>query len=341
MANKVNMGNVADMKISVIVPVYNAGKYLHRCIGSVMAQTYTNWELIMVDDGSKDDSATIIDSMAKQDNRIVAIHQANVGAGEARNTGIDVATGDYAVFLDSDDYIDKDYFSLLLTKAKANDVVFIDVKQVNENGKGISDEYITRYKNKSKDFFIRSQMTGKIPWGGCRKATKLELIRKNNIRYTNHMIGEEALYSFQILRAAERIGFLEEKPVYFYVKHDDSLSRSMDIDPWGGVVEVLTAHIKEQGLYSEYADTLNAFRVTALIVSLDRITQYFNGAKRADEIGKRMAQFKGNYDANISVDTENMSYKARIFYPFVMRGIVFPLKWASIVRRFIRDFSKE
>ncbi len=162
------MTNQYEMKISVIVPVFNAEKYLQRCIESVIAQIYTNWEMIMVDDGSKDNSAVIIDEALKQDKRIVAIHQANAGAGEARNTGLASATGDYVVFLDSDDYIDKDYFSLLLPKAKENDIVFIDIDQVTGDGRLIRSESMSMYKDYDKEKFLRSQMTGKIFWGGTQ-----------------------------------------------------------------------------------------------------------------------------------------------------------------------------
>ncbi len=328
---------INSLKISVIVPVYNAEPYLNRCINSVLAQTYTNWEMILVDDGSKDKSAVLIDEAAAKDDRLVSIHQANAGAGEARNTGLSAATGDYVVFLDSDDYIDNEYFSLLIPKAETNDVVFVDVRQVDGEGKEICDESVSKYKSETKDFFVRSQMTGKISWGGYRKAASLNLIRKHNIHYTNHKIGEEALYSFQLLSAAERIGFLDEKPVYFYVNRDDSLSKSRDIDPWGGAAEVLADFVKNRGIYGVYGNTVNTFRVTALIVSLDRITQYYKGAERRAEINKRMKCFKNNFDSQIAIDTKSMSYKVRVFLPFIRRGIVFPVVWASGMRQIVKN----
>ena len=98
------------MKFSVIVPVFNAEKYLQKCVSSVIDQRYKDWELILVDDGSRDRSPSIIDDYAKQDNRVISIHQQNAGPGIARNNGLQYATGDYVVFLDSDDYIDPDYF---------------------------------------------------------------------------------------------------------------------------------------------------------------------------------------------------------------------------------------
>ena len=100
------------MGISVIVPVYNVQPYLHRCVDSVLAQTYTDWELILVDDGSPDRCPVICDEYAAKDNRIRVIHKENGGLSDARNCGLDIATGDFVMFLDSDDYI---HHNMLMT----------------------------------------------------------------------------------------------------------------------------------------------------------------------------------------------------------------------------------
>lgn len=247
------------VKISVIVPVYNTEKYLNKCIKSIVRQTYSNWELIIIDDGSTDGSGELIDKAAKKDHRIIAIHQKNAGPGKARNTGLNLATGDYVVFIDSDDFIDKDYFSLLATKALKNDVVYIDVDQISSNGNVLCKEYISRYKLWDKEKILRNQMTGKIPWGGVRKAVSTKLLRNNNIGFTSHSVGEEALYSFCVLQKAKTVGFIDEKPVYFYVNHENSQSKLHNIDPLNDVVKCMTAYMQSNRLYQKYADTLNAF----------------------------------------------------------------------------------
>lgn len=116
------------MKISVIVPVYNAANYIAMCIQSVQNQTFNSWELILIDDGSQDNSLEICQKYADEDDRISVIHQENAGPGIARNTGIAKALGNYVVFIDSDDYIEKDYFQLL--SKHDEDVVFINVRDV-------------------------------------------------------------------------------------------------------------------------------------------------------------------------------------------------------------------
>ena len=95
-----------DIKYSIVVSIYNIEKYISKCIESIINQTYTNIELILVDDGSKDSSGSICDSYALKDNRIKVIHKQNAGLGMARNTGLENATGDYILFIDGDDFID-------------------------------------------------------------------------------------------------------------------------------------------------------------------------------------------------------------------------------------------
>lgn len=214
---------MAMKKITAIIPVYNSALYLENCIATLQAQIYSDWEAIFVDDGSTDNSYEIICRYAKNDNRINAIRQSNAGAGMARNVGISKASGEYIVFIDSDDTINPIYFQELSNRNE--DVVFIDIEQVNENGMILKKEYMSTYKLLNKDDFIRFQMTGAIPWGGVRKAVKRNLIDSNNILFTSYKVVEEALYSFNLMLCAKTFGFIE-KPVYQYVQRRQSLSRT-------------------------------------------------------------------------------------------------------------------
>lgn len=295
--------------ISVIVPVYNAEKFVGKCIESVQTQTYTDWQMILVDDGSKDNSLEVCQGYAKKDNRISVIHQENAGAGTARNTGLAKATGDYVVFIDSDDYVDKDYFALL---AKHNeDVVFVDVQAVDENGKVVRDEFLSVYKNLSKDDFMRSQMTGKINWGGVRKVVKREILERNNIKYTDHKVGEEALFTYSSVFYSKSIAFIE-KPVYFYIQRDDSLSHTKMDDPWGEVAIALKEQTMRNGSYSDYADTVNAFLLTAAAVSSDRLASNYSKKEYMQKIDDLHTRLNQNLDASYPIDYVHMSSKAKL-----------------------------
>ena len=103
--------------ISIIVPCYNVERYVEQCIRSIMGQSYKNIEIITVDDGSPDNSSQILDKLANEDSRIKVIHKQNAGVSAARNSGLDVATGDYVVFVDGDDYLAPDYVDYMLQLA--------------------------------------------------------------------------------------------------------------------------------------------------------------------------------------------------------------------------------
>ena len=122
--------------VSIIIPIYNVEKYLNGCIESVVKQTYTNLEIILIDDGSPDNCPQICDEWAKKDQRIKVIHKENGGQGIARNTGIENATGEFVCFLDSDDYLDLTTIekAYALAKKECAEIVVYGLKSVNQNG---------------------------------------------------------------------------------------------------------------------------------------------------------------------------------------------------------------
>ena len=120
-------------KISIIVPIYNVEKYLHKCINSILNQTFTDFELILVDDGGTDNCGNIIESYAKLDNRIITIHQKNGGLSNARNSGLKIAQGEYIRFVDGDDYIPADSIEILLNEIEKNkDIVLVTGNYIRE-----------------------------------------------------------------------------------------------------------------------------------------------------------------------------------------------------------------
>ena len=117
-------------RCSVVVPVYNVEKYINRCIDSILSQTYRDYELILVDDGSTDSSGRICDLYATKDSRIHSIHKKNGGVSSARNTGIDYSTAEYITFIDSDDYVEKDYLQSMMKNIEDSDCVISGIRFV-------------------------------------------------------------------------------------------------------------------------------------------------------------------------------------------------------------------
>lgn len=319
------------MKISIIVPVYNADRYLEKCMDSVRGQTYSDWEMILIDDGSSDRSADIADHAAEQDSRIRVIHQENAGPGIARNRGIKEAAGDYIVFLDADDYVDLNYLQLLVPKAMENDVVFIDVLQVDPQGQVLAEERMSRFKVLSKEDLIRCQMTGKMPWGGVRKAVRRSLLTENGIAYSQHLIGEEALYSFRVLSAAKQIDFLDTNPVYYYVNHEGSQSKLASDDPWGGVVRTLRDYIRSTSEKDLYATAINSFAYTALCVSVFRISCNYPFRKAVKLARQAVRAYRKEFP--FRVDRKCLERRVRVLLPFLKMNCMVPVVLASKAKK--------
>lgn len=123
-------------KVSVIVPLYKAEKYIHRCVDSILAQTFTDWELLLIDDGSPDRSGEICDEYARKDNRIRVFHKKNGGVSSARNLGLDNMRGEYVTFVDADDWIDSNNASVCMSIIATNqlDILQYSFKRIGCNG---------------------------------------------------------------------------------------------------------------------------------------------------------------------------------------------------------------
>lgn len=321
------------MKISAIVPVYNTEKLVGRCIESVLAQSFPDWELILVDDGSRDGSLNVLREYEKKDTRLKVIHQENAGPGIARNRGIKEATGDYIVFIDSDDVIKPEYFEKL--SKETAEVVFIDINQVDENFHVLREEHMSDYQSLSKDDLIRSQMTGKILWGGVRKAVKRDLLQKNGIEFTEHKVGEEAIYSFLLLHYANSCSFIKGC-VYEYVNRTGSQSDTKDEDPWGPVAIALKNRIVDLNLYNNYASTINAFLLASTVVSLDRISRSNDYHRYLIKAKRRIKEFKTEIDRECGIDYSSLNNKVLFSYPLVKLCVPSIFYCISRIRALVR-----
>lgn len=185
--------------ISIIVPVYNTANYLPQCVDSIICQSYTDWELILVDDGSKDQSGMICDEYAKRDNRIMVIHQSNNGVSSARNAGINYAKGEYLCFVDADDWLEPSFLiDFQFDKIKVD--FYIGGYIFNTYGTPFSckkyEEICCSGLSEIRDEFFRQNLqTNGYPWG---KLYKSSIIRENNLRFNEKLsINEDHLFVFQ------------------------------------------------------------------------------------------------------------------------------------------------
>lgn len=209
-------------KISIIVPVYNVEKYLKKCIESILLQTLKDIEIILVDDGSTDDSGRICDEFANMDSRIKVLHKKNGGLSDARNVGINHAEGEYLGFIDSDDYIDNDMYEFLYSNAKKYDADMSTCGIYNVH-KGKETEKLPEYsKLVNKKEAIELVLDGKLLVANAvSKLYRKELFK--SIRYPNGIIGEDAAVILKILDCCDKI-HVDTSQKYFYYHREGSIT---------------------------------------------------------------------------------------------------------------------
>lgn len=315
------------MKISVIVPVYNADQYLRKCLDSVLQQTYGEWEVIAIDDGSSDASYSILKEYAEKDDRFIVESKKNEGPGITRNRAMDMATGDMLVFLDADDYIEKEYFQLLSDAVTCHgaDVVFIDVIQEGADGVIIRKETMSSFKTRSRADLLGCQMTGYMPWGGWRKAASRMLVEKHKLRYTADTVGEEAIFSFELLRNANKIAFIE-KPLYHYINHPGSQSKRSD-GTWEITLKKMKAHLKERGIEEEYRAHIASFGFILMISWLLRAAKENSLISVWRLFNQKRAEYIAEY--GWSLNPEYLRKEVRFLVPFVKCHLLFPVVVAA------------
>ena len=200
--------------ISIIVPVYNTEKYLDQCIQSVLVQTYTNWELLLINDGSTDLSGTICDQYATKDRRIRVFHKENGGVSSARNVGLDNARGKWIMFIDADDWVEPSMLKELRTVALDNNADYVYCDLLFDYGKYqkyySAPTYISEHSIMLKNF-IKSTWT--VIWNSLVKA---EIYSKQNLRFSqDYTYCEDFLFAVKTMFYAHKIAYAP-KAYYHY-----------------------------------------------------------------------------------------------------------------------------
>ena len=210
--------------ISVIIPVYNVEKYLHVCLNSVLNQTYNDFEIICIDDGSTDSTAEILEYFTDKDSRIKVLkNDINKGPGFSRNRGLEIAHGKYISFLDGDDWLSPDAFEILIEKMEKDKLDLLMFKNIAyyENNKNFGMEkyydmeFMNKYENKVFNHFDldKTKLFG-IPNGPCNKIYLKSFLDENNIRFPNqNLIHEDNPFFYKVITSADRVSLINK---YFY-----------------------------------------------------------------------------------------------------------------------------
>ena len=202
--------------VSVIIPVYNVEKYLRQCLDSVLAQTYTKYEVLLIDDGSTDSSADICREYCKKDSRFKLYQKQNGGASSARNHGLICAKGDYLYFLDSDDYLQPTALEKMVACACQNnaDLVFIEGKTINDQNALVIGKYshYKQYPPNSPYLLMEEMMDHKEFYVGTPFFfIKKEVFDKNNIRFKEGIISEDMIMAYQLCSLSVRGATIHEE----------------------------------------------------------------------------------------------------------------------------------
>ena len=230
------------LKISVIVPVYKSEKYIERCIESILNQTYQNIELILVDDGSPDQSAEICDRYAKKDSRVFVLHKENGGVSTARNAGLDMAKGDYIAFVDSDDYLEKDMYEKMVEKIQEYgcDVVMCDcVKEYSESSELYTHDIREGYYNHEqlkKEYYPHLLMMENVEYPATISNGLLlwnSRLNTPNMRYEPGIrYSEDLLFGAKLMYHAKSFFYMKGKTYYHYMINPNSASHTYVPDKW-------------------------------------------------------------------------------------------------------------
>lgn len=300
-------------KVSVIIPVYNVERYIEASLQSVVSQTLDNYEIIVIDDGSTDDSLKIVKKYMDKNNNIKLIIQENSGQSVARNKGIEVAQGKYIYFLDSDDYIDDDMLKIAYEESEKNKLdlllfngdTFFDEDYVNSSNMNINYEKKGRYDGVSNgvDAFIQLIRNKEYTCSPCLFLVRNEVLKRSGLNFYEGIIQEDELFTFELILQCERIKIIKDILFHRRVRASSTMSGENYYNSFMGYYVVLKQMISfRNSLYMHNQELENAIEVKLSYIYGSALNRYILLDKKekrkvsecileVNEIGKRNDYF--------------------------------------------------
>lgn len=270
--------------VSVVMPIYNASKFLHQSLGGVINQTLENIEIICVNDGSKDDSLKIIQEYASEDNRIKIINKANNGYGHSMNKGIAIASGEYIAILEPDDFVDENMYKFLYSKAKALDLDvvksnYFEYSQINggdtffEVLEGLPYNTIVSAEENEKILHMRPCI-----WSAIYKKS---FLNKNNIYFTETPGAsyQDTAFAFKVWVSAKKVYFVKNAFLHYRIDNENSSVKSTGkIFSICDEFQSIQAYLNQNKQYREkYSKILQVLKLDSYTWNLERISPEFRG----------------------------------------------------------------
>ena len=317
------------MRFSIITPVYNVENYIRRCMASVAAQTFRDYEVIVIDDGSTDDSMVVVNEFALQDpERFRILHQENKRQGAARNAGIAIARGEYLIFLDSDDYIAPNMledFDRILSE-KDCDIFIFNMHRVTEQGEFLSCYQMPLADGTYTDTSAERASFWKIHAAPITKAVKRSFFEDIQVPFPERMLFEDVV-TYLWLMKAKRIE-IRNLPRYFYVKRESSTVHQIDVSTQYDLIrslEVLRQRLIEDQMYEIERDCHEAFILNCIYGRMEYVHKYDKKYELKNMYGQYVKQNIPNYMENAYLT----AYQKQLLYFVCLED---DLKY----RRFIR-----
>ncbi|WP_321426544.1 glycosyltransferase [uncultured Bacteroides sp.] len=240
-------------QISIIIPVYNVEIYLSRCINSILSQTFSNFEILLIDDGSKDKSGEICDEYTKKDNRIRVFHKKNEGVSSARNVGLDKANGEWITFVDSDDWIEEKCLEVILKHATKNalDCIQFSYKRINDKGE------IFEINSAQTPILDLNNYINMGKFSVCAGGTmfKRDIIDNNNIRFIEGLkLAEDQIFILTIICSCKRLQRIPNMFYCYYLNENSATQKPKFIDICKSIIDLDT--FKYRMRFQSYIDTM-------------------------------------------------------------------------------------
>jgi len=335
-------------KISVVIPVYNAELYIRRCLKSVMIQSYKNFEVILINDGSTDKSARICREFVEKDERFTLISQENQGPSAARNAGISISSGSFLAFIDADDYVAEKYLEKLLTKitqSKSQLVCsgYFEISKFNERPLPLNDFFVCAKQLLAQDEFLIKifKGLGGVLWG---KLFDASIIRENNIQLNPEIrMSEDLVFVLEYTFFCDVISVINE-PLYFYNRLNESgISQTTDSKYIKDLIltsEAIETTLLENGYSREYFQKINNKRVWNVLrkICFDLATSNMSVMDKKQKI---LLVLKDPFIANcLSYLEENKSYWK--FHKFLLqkRMIITYILYCEFLQK-LMDFKRK
>ena len=322
--------------ISIIIPIYKVEKYLKRCVDSVLAQTFTDLEIILVDDGSPDNCPQMCDMFAEKDSRIKVIHKENGGLASARNAGMRIATGKYIFFLDSDDWLEPDGMERFYTTAEEYKVDFVRYRAIRTGWPGLPENapcMVEDVREMPGGFYDKERMIKEVyhrlittpqltmgavvgAWGSLYN--RMFLSENNLYFYEEVKFSEDLVFSARVVRAASTFYYIDEPGVYHYFYNPDSISKSFREGRWESCKSLIESCERDFVAVKDYdySKQLHCLRWFCICLALNE-RKYLASQNEKIVYCKKMLSDPVIRDTKLGFSHMDVSWKQKLLMIFV------------------------